>query len=179
MMPVICKFVLICSFLVSRVSCEAKFDAKLDVGEAFDEPHEEGDEHIVNREICSKDDLPEEVVDAYDRCTNFIPVYKQLNLLTRCRSKVFPGNLSKNSIRKIICFNRTAEHEFNQCLSQIKTSAEGKSIPPANPLQTMDFMFCMKTIALRRVRKTSSNFGCQTIAIAGDNGKTQTAATAS
>lgn len=179
MMPVVCKFVLICSFLFSRVSCEAKFDAKLDVGDAFDNTHEDGDEHIVNREICSKDDLPEEVVDAYDRCTNFIPVYKQLNLLTRCRSKVFPNHFSKNNIRKIICFNRTAEHEFNQCLTQIKGSEEGKNIPPPNPLQTMDFMFCMKTIALRRVRKTNNNIGCQTIAIAGNNDKTQAAAASS
>lgn len=177
MMAIICKFVLICSFAYSHVSCEAKFDAKTDVGEAFDHAHEEGDEHIVNREVCSKEDLPDAVVDAFDRCTNFIPVYKKLNLLKRCRNKVFPNNESKNYIRKSICFNRTAEHEFNQCLMMIKGSEEGKLIPPPNPLQTMDFMFCMKTIAMRRVKKMTGNrIGCQTIAIAGDNGKAQVVA---
>lgn len=44
--------------------------------EAFEFPHEEGDEHIVNREVCSKEDLPDAIIDAYDRCTNFIPVYR-------------------------------------------------------------------------------------------------------
>ena len=183
-MPVICKFVLICTFLYSRVSCEAKFDAridpKVDVGDAFDHAHEEGDEHIVNREVCSKEDLPDAIVDAFDRCTNFIPVYKKLNLLSRCRSKIFPNNPSKNFIRRSICFNQTIEHEFNQCLTEIKGSNEGKEIPPPNPLQTMDFMFCMKTIALRRVKKTTGNsIGCQTIAIAGDNGQAPVVASSS
>lgn len=176
-MPVICKFVLICSFLFSRVTCDAKFDAKVDVGNAFDHAHEEGDEHIVNREVCSKDDLPNSLLDAFDRCTNFIPAYKKLDLLNRCRAKVFPGNLSKNSMRKSICFNRTIEHQFNQCLSEIKASDEAKLVPHPNAMQTMDFMFCMKTIAMRRSKKlTSNSFGCQTIAMAGDDGKEQVAA---
>ena len=44
--------------------------------DAFEHSHEEGDEHVVNREVCSSQDLPDETIAAYDRCTNFIPVYK-------------------------------------------------------------------------------------------------------
>ena len=44
--------------------------------DAFEHSHEEGDEHVVNKEVCSQQDLPSEAIAAYDRCTNFIPVYK-------------------------------------------------------------------------------------------------------
>lgn len=52
-------------------------------GDAFEHSHEEGDEHVVNKEVCSSQDLPEETIAAYDRCTNFIPVYKV------CRTNYF------------------------------------------------------------------------------------------
>ena len=136
-----------------------------DAGDAFDHPHEEGDEHVVNREVCSKEDLPDEIIDSFDRCTNFIPVYRQLNLLKRCRDKIFNGtNFSKNDIRKAVCFNSTMEHLFNGCMTEIK-EAEGPMIQPPNPLQTMDFMFCMKTIAIKRMKNvvqvSSNDKGCE------------------
>lgn len=54
-----------------------------DHGDAFEHSHEEGEheEHVVNKEVCSPQDLPSETMAAYDRCTNFIPVYKVCQIL--------------------------------------------------------------------------------------------------
>lgn len=169
-------------FLLARQSTHLiQGQTIFDAGEAFDHPHEEGDEHIVNKEVCSKEDLPEEIIDSFDRCTNFIPVYRRLDLLRRCRAKVFNETTTKNDIRKAICFNATTEHLFNECMTEIK-EREGRDIPPPNPLQTMDFMFCMKTIAVRRIKRIASITmdGCSsgifmtTKAAATDNTQNQT-----
>ena len=152
----------------SLIQGQTEFNA----GEAFDHAHEEGDEHVVNKEVCSKEDLPEEIIDSFDRCTNFIPVYQKLDLLRRCRDKVFKDTHStKNEIRKEICFNKTAEHLFNECMTQIKET-EGSTIPPPNLLQTMDFLFCMKTIALQRMKSVvsvSTKDGCTSGALMSTN----------
>lgn len=102
----------------------------------FNYPHEQGDEHVVNSIVCSKEDLPQDVMDEFDRCAYYIPMYRQLNLLIRCRQIIFNGtNYSANEMRKELCFNRTAEHEFHMCMVNIN-STEGASVPHANALQT-------------------------------------------
>lgn len=102
----------------------------------FNYPHEQGDEHVVNSIVCSKDDLPQEVMDEFDRCAYYIPIYRQLNLLIRCREIVFNGtNYNSNQMRKELCFNQTTEHQFHECMVKIN-STEGSKVPLANALQT-------------------------------------------
>lgn len=120
----------------NRVACKSVAVTTSTEAIAFEYPHEEGDEHVVNAIVCSKEDLPQQVMDEFDRCAYFIPMYRQLNLLIRCRQEVFNGSdFTANQMRKELCFNRTIEHEFHMCMVRINAS-EGSRVPHASPLQT-------------------------------------------
>lgn len=86
--------------------------------------------------VCSEQDLPEEVLRDFDRCTKHIPAYRvsdcqvikwlafrycllqKLNLLERCRREVFGRDIDPNDQRKLLCGNETIEKKV--CRSNIR-----------------------------------------------------------
>ncbi|KAI1282078.1 Ectonucleotide pyrophosphatase/phosphodiesterase family member 5 [Halotydeus destructor] len=114
---------------------------------------EDNTEDDVQYVVCSKEDLPESQIRDFDRCTRHISFYRHLNILKRCRSKLFEG-LSLNQQRREVCFNRTAELEFKECASQL-TETEGGHLQPVSEREMERFAYCMRAVAARPTPETT------------------------
>jgi len=114
------------------------------------EIREEND--LLTRFVCTRDELAEDLIRALDSCTLYVSTYRELDLLSRCRKRVFASrSLSLDQQRKELCFNQTAEDQFKGCIEDIMEQ-EGSDLPQVGYSELNRFSICVQKVAARTSR---------------------------